>query len=215
MRELKFGPPVFITEIDEELRVNLLLEGLKQKTDGRPQLAGHIEDEKIYSRSLVNIFGVNISEKIKEYIEFTRFDRGIEENNYKTILNGLWINRQKAGEHNPPHRHFMGQISFVIYLDFPEEIRNEQPFSQKSYQPGTISFFYGNNTQLEVTAENRLVDRLLSPTHMIEHKPKKGEMIIFPAYLMHYVAPFYSNGVERISVSGNVTIIESNIKTMI
>ncbi len=215
MRELKFGPPVFITEIDEEFRINLLSEGLKQKTDARPQLAGHIEDEKMYSRSLANIFEAKILEKIKEYIEFTRVDRGIEENNYKTILNGLWINRQKAGEHNPPHRHFMGQISFVIYLDFPEEIRNEQPFSQKSYHPGTISFFYGNNTQLEVAAENRIIDKLLSPINVIEHKPQKGEMIIFPAYLMHYVAPFYSNGVERISVSGNVTIIESNIKTII
>ena len=33
--------------------------------------------------------------------------------------------------------------------------------------------------------------------------PKEGDMFIFPAWLKHYVAPFYSD-VTRISVSGNV-----------
>ena len=33
--------------------------------------------------------------------------------------------------------------------------------------------------------------------------PKEGDMLIFPAWLKHYVAPFYSD-VTRISVSGNI-----------
>ena len=105
--------------------------------------------------------------------------------------------------------------SFIIYLDFPEEIINEQPFSKASYQPGTVSFFYGNNTQLKITPENQFLDKLLSPIDIIEYKPKTGEMVIFPSYLIHYVSPFYTEGVERISVSGNIGVIQSNIKTII
>lgn len=215
MRELKFGPSVFITTISKELRTDLLLEGVKQKNDARPQLAGHIEDEKMYSGLLINKFGPSILEKIKEYIDWVKTERGIEYKNYKTTLNGLWINRQKSGEHNPPHRHSMGEISFVIYLDFPNEIKNEQAFSPRTYQPGTISFFFGNNTQLDLNEENHFINKLLSPIDIQEHKPTNGEMIIFPSYLMHYVSPFYTEGVERISVSGNIGVVQSNIKTII
>jgi hypothetical protein len=215
MRELKFGPPVLITTISEKFRTDLLLEGLKQRNDGRSKLAGHIEDEKIYSELLKNKFEPDILAKIKEYIEWIKVERGIECKNYKTTLNSLWINRQKASEYNPPHRHSDGTISFVIYLDFPKEIINEQPFSELSYRPGTISFFYGNNTQLEIIPQTEFVNKLLSPQAVIQHLPTKGEMIIFPSYLIHYVSPFYTEGVERISVSGNVGVIETSIKSII
>ncbi len=215
MKELKFGPPLLITTISEKLRTDLLLEGVKQRDDARSKLVGHIENEKMYSELLKNKFEPNILVKIKEYIEWIRIQRGIEQTNYKATLNGLWINRQKSGEHNPPHRHFNGTISFVIYLDFPEEIINEQPFSELSYRPGTISFLYGNNTQLDVTNQTELVNKLLSPQALIQHMPKKGEMIIFPSYLIHYVSPFYTKGVERISVSGNISVIQTDIKSII
>jgi hypothetical protein len=215
MIELKFGPPVFITEITEELRKNLLLDGIKQNRDARPQLAGHIEDEKMYSGVAISKFTSPILDKVKEYIEKIKIDRNTKDVSYKTTLNGLWINRQTSGEHNPPHRHSMGQISFVIYLDFPDEIKNEQPFSPRTYQPGTISFLYGNNTQLDLNEDNQFVNSILSPIDIKEHRPTNGEMIIFPSYLIHYVSPFYTEGVERISVSGNVSIIETKIKTII
>ena len=215
MKELKFGPPVLISTISEKLRTDLLLEGVKQRDTARSHLAGHIENEKMYSELLKNKFETDILIKIKEYIEWIRIERDIKHANYKTTLNSLWINRQKSAEHNPPHRHYNGEISFVIYLDFPEEIINEQPFSEASYRPGTISFFYGNNTQLDVTPHTKLVNNLLSPLASIQHIPKRGEMITFPSYLIHYVSPFYTQGVERISVSGNVSLIQTDIKSII
>jgi hypothetical protein len=215
MKELKFGPPVLISTISEKLRADLLLDGVQQRDDAKSSLAGHIENEKTYSELLKKKFESDILIKIKEYIEWIRIERGIIHSNYKTTLNSLWINRQKSGEHNPPHRHHNGEISFVIYLDFPQEIINEQPFSEASYRPGTISFFYGNNTQLDVTPYTQLVNNLLSPSALIQHTPKKGEVIIFPSYLIHYVSPFYTQGVERISVSGNVSIIQTDLKSII
>lgn len=215
MKELKFGPPVLISNISEKLRTDLLLEGVNQRDTARSQLAGHIENEKMYSELLKNKFEADILIKIKEYIEWIRIERDIKHANYKTTLNSLWINRQKSAEHNPPHRHYNGEISFVIYLDFPKEIINEQPFSESSYRPGTISFFYGNNTQLDVTPQTKLVNNLLSPKTSIQHTPKKGEMLIFPSYLIHYVSPFYTQEVERISVSGNVSVLQTDIKSII
>ncbi len=215
MKELKFGPPVLISTISEKLRADLLLDGVQQRDDAKSSLAGHIENEKTYSELLKKKFESDILIKIKEYIEWIRIERGIIHSYYKTTLNSLWINRQKSGEHNPPHRHFNGTISFVIYLDFPEEKKNEQPFSEVSCRPGTISFLYGNNTQLDVTHQTELVNKLLSPQAMIQHMPTKGEMIIFPSYLIHYVSPFYTKGVERISVSGNISVIQTEIKSII
>ena len=106
---------------------------IKQKDDARSKLVGHIENEKMYSELLKNKFESDILIKIEEYIEWIKIERSIKHTNYKTRLNGLWINRQKSGEHNPPHRHHNGEISFVIYLDFPQEIINEQPLSVRGY----------------------------------------------------------------------------------
>ena len=52
-----------------------------------------------------------------------------------------------------------------------------------------MSFLYGEGNRQSITYQS---------IH-----PKEGDMFIFPAWLKHYVAPFYSD-VTRISVSGNV-----------
>lgn len=215
MKELKFGPPVYLTKIEEELRVELLNQGKLQKEDAKDTLVGHINDEKSYNKILTNKFGYKILTYINEYINTIKSDRKIVNESYKLFLNSLWINRQKAGEHNPPHKHSGGQISFVIYLDFPDEIKNESPFSKQSYTPGAITFFYGNNTNVEGNTEYKFPTNLLSPIDIVEHTPNSGEMIIFPSYLIHYVSSFYTENIERISVSGNISIIETNNKNLI
>lgn len=215
MKELKFGPPVYLTKIEEELRVELLNQGKLQKEDAKDTLVGHINDEKSYNKILTNKFGYKILTYIDEYINTIKSDRKIVNESYKLFLNSLWINRQKAGEHNPPHKHSGGQISFVIYLDFPDEIKNESPFSKQSYTPGAITFFYGNNTNVEGNTEYKFPTNLLSPIDIVEHTPNSGEMIIFPSYLIHYVSSFYTENIERISVSGNISIIETNNKNLI
>lgn len=215
MKELKFGPPIFITTIDNQLRLDLLNDGRVQKEDARNTLAGHIKDEKAYSKLLTNKFETSILGYINQYINEIKVNRKIDNESYKLFLNSLWINTQKAGEHNPPHRHSGGQISFVIYLDFPEKIKNEIPFSKHSYNAGSISFFYGTNTHIESNNEYKFPHKLLSPADIIEHTPSIGEMIIFPSYLVHYVSPFYTPNIERISVSGNISIIETNNKSII
>ena len=44
---------------------------------------------------------------------------------FETKLKQLWVNYQKTGEYNPHHNH-PGHISFVVYLQIPEELRTEE-----------------------------------------------------------------------------------------
>ena len=96
---------------------------------------------------------------------------------------------QFSNEFNPVHYHD-GHISGVGYLKLPKKI---QASKNKVY--GSIDFINGNKMFLSESIHN--------------HKPKVGDVIIFPNYLMHTVYPFNSNG-ERRSFSFNVEI-DSNI----
>ena len=104
------------------------------------------------------------------------------------VLDEVWINYQKAFEINPEHVHY-GDLSFVIYLNIPEGIYEENKnFVGKSAGPGSIQFRYGEFVDWAV--------------HLKVFLPKKGDIFIFPANLAHAVCPFKSEGL-RISVSGN------------
>jgi len=95
----------------------------------------------------------------------------------------------KKNEYNPPHDH-ADNLSFVIFLDIPEEIRKEQKeYKGQSGGPGSLMFLYGEGNRQAITYQG---------IH-----PNNGDMFIFPSWVKHYVAPFYSD-VTRITVSGNV-----------
>ena len=67
------------------------------------------------------------------------------------VLSALWINHQKSNEYNPPHDHD-GKLSFVIYLQIPEELKKEhETYKGKSCGPGGIQFLYGNGPRDCVT----------------------------------------------------------------
>ena len=56
--------------------------------------------------------------------------------------------------------------------------------------PGSLSFLYGDGNRQSITYQSV--------------KPEDRDIFIFPAWIKHYVAPFYSD-VTRISVSGNIS----------
>ena len=92
-----------------------------------------------------------------------------------------WINYSYAGDFNPLHIHH-ASLSYIIYVDIPENIRNDYKNSY-SQTKGILQLTY-NNAQIHLS-------------------PKTGDMILFPSNVFHCVYPFTEQGC-RISVAGNI-----------
>ena len=193
---LYWGPLVVKFEIEDYITKELLKRSEKIKSnDGRRQLAGHIDRENFYTQQDIDWFVEHTSKYFNQYVEHKetvwKKDPPKEFKIEYLKLNSLWVNYMKKNEYNPPHIH-SGDISFVLYLDVPEQIKKEASefISLGEGKPGAIEFIYGT--------EDRHGDYICSHTRF----PKTNELYIFPANLHHTVMPFRSD-VTRISVSGN------------
>tara|TARA_B100000085_G_scaffold248921_1_gene244286 strand:- start:169 stop:816 length:648 start_codon:yes stop_codon:yes gene_type:complete len=188
-----WGPFLFRTEIPENLIIELKNRGNKTKISHHKNLAGNLkkqntytdEDKKWFHQAYAPAFQSYLDGfkryHDKEHVDITGFD-----------LQSLWINNMKAGDYNPRHVH-TGDLSFVIFLDVPKKLEKEnEKFEGKSSGPGSITFSYGESNRPFWATSTRNIF------------PKTGEMYIFPALLNHYVHPFKTKNVTRISVSGNV-----------
>ena len=198
---LQWGPCIVHLKISEEFQQKLLKgaeEARKENKDFRDNLAGIIKEEYAYE---------NRADYVEEISQFlTVYDEAYQKfknEKYKVkpeyLLNSLWVNYMKKNEYNPPHDH-SDYLSFVIFLKVPEEITKEQEdFIGNSAGPGSLSFLYGDGNRQSITYQSV--------------KPKDRDIFIFPAWIKHYVAPFYSD-VTRISVSGNISnsALLSNIR---
>jgi len=177
-----WGPLLIETTVEQEFLDILLEKGNESKEknlDNRKHLAGMIDNEYYY----------------EDYESWYWLpDRKIGNSWYPT---GLWINYQKANEYNPPHHH-TGDLSFVIYLQVPDVLKNEYELSKgqrKNSGPGTINFDLGVEMPCSLSSFTKL--------------PQEGDVFIFPAWLPHYAQAFKSD-VERISVSGNIWMRRNN-----
>ena len=198
---LQWGPCIVHLKISEEFQQKLLKgaeEARKENKDFRDNLAGIIKEEYAYE---------NRADYVEEIAQFlTVYDEAYQKfknEKYKVkpeyLLNALWVNFMKKNEYNPPHDH-SDFLSFVIFLKVPEEIKKEQEnFIGNSAGPGSLSFLYGDGNRQSITYQSV--------------KPQDRDIFIFPAWIKHYVAPFYSD-VTRISVSGNISnsALLSNIR---
>jgi urocanate hydratase len=103
----------------------------------------------------------------------------------------------------------------VIYVSIPEKMVKES-VKPRSLKNGSITFSYGQNLNRgnRYDSFTDIVNSYTSPTTQVSHVPNVGDMFIFPSYLQHYVLPFFSEGVERISVAGNIRLISSEKKIL-
>ena len=187
-----WGPCVVQLKISEDFRKKLLTEANesgKEELKFTTKLAGVIKEEYAYRKK--EIFLPEISQVLGVYDQaFQKFKNKPYEHKPEYLLNSLWVNFMKKNEYNPPHDH-ADNLSFVIFLDIPEEIKQEQKdYEGQSGGPGSLSFLYGEGNRQAITYQGI--------------QPNNGDMFIFPSWVKHYVAPFYSD-VTRISVSGNVS----------
>jgi hypothetical protein len=188
---LNWGPCVVQVKVSDDFKNKLLLgaeSARVKKLDYTDKLAGIIKEEYTYEKK--EDYLPEVAQCLGIYdAAFQRWKSDPYEQKPEYMLTALWVNYMKQHEFNPPHDH-SDQLSFVIFLKVPEEIKKEQKeYKGKSGGPGSLSFLYGEGNRQAITYQS---------VH-----PNEGDMFIFPAWMKHYVAPFYSD-VTRISVSGNV-----------
>ena len=180
--KLKFSNSI-IKKINNEVDKIIAQEKLSKKYDYSKKLVGQVKQEielpKIFIKKNLDKL---ISNSIRSFIKSTT-----GKNIKKVKIKNIWVVNQYANEYNPVHYHD-GHISGVGYLKIPKNLFK----SKKSLETnGSIDFINGNKMFLNDSIHN--------------HKPKVGDVILFPNYLMHTAYPFSVKG-ERRSFSFNVEI---------
>jgi len=186
-----FGPKIAIIKIPNKIisKINNEVDGIlknkskTKKSDYSNKLVGEVKQELALSKSFVNKYLINfLKNNIKNFIKKSSNKK------IKNIkLKNFWVVRQFKNEYNPIHYH-SGSISGVGYLKIP---KNFMKSKKKTKTNGTIDFIHGSRSLLNKSIFN--------------HRPKVGDMIIFPNYLMHTAYPFNVEG-ERRSFSFNIDI---------
>ena len=180
--KLKFSSSI-IKKINTEVDKIVAQKKLSKKYDYSKKLVGQVKQEielpKIFIKKNLDKL---ITYSIRSFIKSTT-----GKNIKKVKIKNLWVVNQYANEYNPVHYHD-GHISGVGYLKIPKNLFK----SKKSLETnGSIDFINGNKMFLNDSIHN--------------HKPKVGDVILFPNYLMHTAYPFSVKG-ERRSFSFNVEI---------
>jgi hypothetical protein len=180
--KLKFSSKL-IKIINSEVDKIISKKKLINKFDYSDKLVGQVKQELQLPRTFIkkNLEKI-IYNVVKKYINKSL---GKKINNIK--IKNFWVVRQFNNEYNPIHYHD-GHVSGVGYLKVPKFITKSK---KKTNTDGTIDFINGSKMFLNDSIYN--------------HKPKVGDVLLFPNYLMHTAYPFSSEG-ERRSFSFNLEI---------
>lgn len=189
----RWGPYLHKAHLTQQVCVELLARGLQSRIDHGAHLAGVIKGEYL----LFERDRLYIEELLQdEFCNYARERSQYHQEGSKTLafrLDQVWINIMGPGEFNPPHTHYGGDISFVLYLQIPDGLKEEFESNRRNNAgPGSIEFSYGQP------------DTWVTTSHVI--LPAAGDLLIFPSGLIHFVSPFKTMG-DRISIAGNVVSV--------
>jgi len=180
-------PSKIISQLNNEVNKIIESKAKIKKSDYSKKVVGQVYQEIQISKKFINKYLKKfITEHVSNYLK-----KSINIKPKKFIIKNLWVVRQFKNEYNPVHFHD-GYVSAVGYLMVPKNLIKSK---KKINTNGTIDFINGTKTFLSNSVHN--------------HKPKTGDMIIFPNNLMHTAYPFNVDG-ERRSFSFNIDL---DIKT--
>jgi hypothetical protein len=194
-----FGPLLVSFELPEDLTDWLLGEANKvrgnKELSANKDLAGQLKEQYYFTDEIKEEFFKKVNPVFSQYRNIHCDFHKLPQKKLEWSARVLWVNFMKQHEANPVHNHG-DDYSFVYFLndvDLSEEHKNHVA---RSNLPGNVGFSFG---------EPQPVDRKWA-TQQRWFEPRKNLMIMFPALLQHYVMPYHTD-VERISVSGNIKIL--------
>ena len=180
----------------------------KNPTNINTILAGNISKSLSLEDKGNWFFQTILIKLINKFVEcYPRYVPGISTftENAPYYLKDFWVNFQKENEFNPLHNH-NGVFSFVIWIKIPTDWKEQHKisFSSNSNKPSASNFEFKYTSILgDIMHHSYLLD-----------KNAEGQILFFPAKLMHTVYPFYNCDKERISISGYILfdISENSMK---
>ena len=176
-------PSKIITKLNKEVDKIIESKSKTKRSDYSKKVVGQVYQEIQISKNFINKYLKKfIAKQVSNYLKKT-----INVKPKKFLIKNLWVVRQFKNEYNPVHYHD-GYVSAVGYLKVPKNLTKSK---KKLKTNGTIDFINGTKTYLNNSIHN--------------HKPKTGDMIIFPNNLMHTAYPFNVDG-ERRSFSFNLDL---------
>ena len=182
-----WGPYLHRTRLPQSVCKDILVRGRQTHTDHSQSLAGVIGRQSLFGEDDRKHIESILQDSLWAYARERARYHGEEVNVVSMQIDEVWINIMKAGDFNPPHNHVGGDISFVLYLQIPDGLKEEYEHNKSNNAgPGTIEFYYGQPDSW-VTSGHKLL-------------PEEGDLLVFPAQLIHYVQPYMSPG-ERVSVA--------------
>ena len=190
-----WGPYVAIMQVDPFFCKRLLKAGRASTKKHNQNLAGQISYEKRFNIEKDKWILQGMKLYLDTWIEGFKKWKTRPRFNPPYKLVDMWINCQKAGEHNPLHTHDHCDLSFVLWLKVPKAMLNEASKNKTTgIHPGYIHFCYGEEDWRCITD--------------MSYKPAENVIMIFPSTLRHQVQPFTSK-VTRISVAGNIKMLNT------
>jgi hypothetical protein len=196
------------TRLTEE-EMNFLWSAISEenKVDLSRELAGNIfKSEQLFDKD--NWFYETVLKELSEKLFYRDWDNYHEyyiekkKSLPKFEMNFFWVNYQRQHEFNPLHNH-NGDYSFVIFMKIPTHWKDQHalPISANSNIPVASDF---------VITQPDPKDKICVNTNFPLSPEDEGRMLFFPALLQHMVYPFYGTEEERITISGNIRLCNSN-----
>ena len=178
---------IYYSSIDASLTKRMLDHAWsvqQSSVDMRFDLAGALDNEKKISfQEDMNLF-TDVSRMITYHAS-----NFMKSNMRSAFVDTFWVNFMRANEYNPVHMHY-GSLSWVWYLDIPEVIRQEcQNDTARTKQTKGLIEFVAKGHEMENFLFN----------------PKTSDFFMFTSDHLHTVYPFQTEGVTRVSMSGNIS----------
>ena len=175
---INWGPFVMKSKVSMDIVDGLLQAGKKKLENFNKGLAGQLEKQFKYDSLTQTWFWNKFQPYIQSYRNGHCKFHGMPKLNVEYTPQELWVNYMESGDYNPPHIH-NEDLSFVLFLDVPDELKEEQKKFEGTYaKPGSLMLnFTQNSRPAWATTETYIL-------------PNTGDLIIFPALLTHSVCPF-------------------------